>query len=136
MDGNQNVVVTDGWSNPASRTLYESRWPGEPDCQHAYAEGRQCGACSFYAALDGDWGLCAFPHSRHWLESVFEHFTCPAQTQEGWGPHSFTADPNFHCLCGGEGDYWRPLVDAVQQAQGAKPSVLLDRQDVTFRKNP
>ena len=54
MDGNRNVIVTDDWSNPASRALYEARWRSEPGCQAAYHEGRQCGGCSFYVAFDAD----------------------------------------------------------------------------------
>lgn len=114
MTGNRNAIVTADWSNSASRDLYEARWPGESDCRAAHDEGRQCGGCSFFAPLNADWGLCAHSLSRHWLETVSEHFTCPAQTPEGWGPHSFTADADSHCLCGGEADYWRPLVEALQ----------------------
>jgi hypothetical protein len=46
-----------------------------------------------------DWGLCCHPRSRHFAETTFEHFTCPSQTPEGWGPHSFSDDPEFHCRC-------------------------------------
>jgi len=127
MGDNRNVIVTDDWSNPASRTLYVAQWPDEPDCQIAYREGRQCGGCSFFAAFDREWGLCAHPQSRHWLETVFEHFTCPAQMPEGWGPHSFTADLDSHCLCGGEADYWRPLVAAFRRTQDAEPGTAPDR---------
>ncbi|MGL6094292.1 MAG: hypothetical protein ACRC7O_00640 [Fimbriiglobus sp.] len=121
MDGNRNVIVTGDWSNPASRALYEAQWPGEPGCQLAYHEGRQCGGCSFFAAFDADWGLCAHPGSRHRLETVFEHFTCPTQVPEGWGPHNFSTDPDSWCLCGGEADYWQPLVVAVRRLQDAEP---------------
>ena len=32
---------------------------------------------------------------------MFEHFTCPAYVNEGWGPHSFTEMQEMHCRCGG-----------------------------------
>lgn len=108
MSNNRNVVMTGGWSDPASRALYETVWPSEPECQAAYEDGRQCGGCSYFAALNSDWGLCAHPSSRHSLETVFEHFTCPSHVPEGWGPHSFTADPDFHCVCGGEARHRQP----------------------------
>jgi hypothetical protein len=97
-----NVVRTDGWSDPASERLYREGWPGEPDCRERHARGDQCGGCAFFAPLNADWGLCAHPGSRHRLETVFEHFTCPAHVPEGWGPHSFSADPDDHCRCAGE----------------------------------
>lgn len=121
MEGNRNLVVINGWSNPASQALYEAQWPLEPDCQAAYNDGRQCGGCSFFAAINADWGLCAHPMSRHQLETVFEHFTCPVHVAEGWGPHSFSTDPGSHCLCGGEADHWRPLVAAVRLVQETEP---------------
>lgn len=102
MNHNQNQLATTSWSNLASAELYQAGWPGEPACQAQYEEGRQCGGCSFFAKFDADWGLCAFAKSRHYLETVFEHFTCPHHVHEGWGPHSFTEDASFHCRCGGE----------------------------------
>lgn len=102
MDGSGNRIRTDGWSNPVSRGLYEDRWPGEPDCQDRHARGDQCGGCAFFAPLNTGWGLCVHPASRHHLETVFEHFTCPAHVSEGWGPHSYSTDPSDHCRCGGE----------------------------------
>ena len=99
MEGNQNSIVTRRWSNPASESLYRNQWPDEPVCQEQYYYGRQCGGCSFFAAFNEDWGLCCSSSSRHHLETVFEHFTCPSYAHEGWGPHSFTDDPSFHCRC-------------------------------------
>jgi hypothetical protein len=99
---NANSIITDGWSDPHSAQLYQERWPNEPDCRDRHARGEQCGGCSFFAPLNSDWGLCAHPASRHRLETVFEHFTCPNHVPEGWGPHSFSTDPGDHCRCGGE----------------------------------
>lgn len=117
--GNRNLIVIDDWSDPASQALYEAQWPSESECLRAYQEGRQCGGCTFFAPFNSDWGLCANPGSRHRLETVFEHFTCPSQVDEGWGPHSFSEDINVRCLCGGEADYWRPLIEAIQRGQNA-----------------
>jgi len=97
-----NRIATNGWSNPHSEQLCREQWPYEPGCRERHARGEQCGGCSFFAPLNTDWGLCAHPSSRHHLESVFEHFTCPVQVPEGWGPHNFSADPDDHCRCGGE----------------------------------
>jgi len=102
MSSNQNHIATHHWSNPASELLYRVGWPDEPDCKAQHEQGRQCGGCSFFAAFNQDWGLCTHASSRHHLETVFEHFTCPQYVHEGWGPHSFTEDTSFHCRCGGE----------------------------------
>src|SRR5262245_30891177 len=91
---NRNFIVQGGWSDDDSRLRYESRWAGEPHVLRRYEDGEQCGGCSFYAKFDPDWGLCCHPRSRHHLETVFEHFTCPVQVNEGWGPHSFTETPD------------------------------------------
>lgn len=101
MSGNQNRVITDNWSNRASRDLYMAGWPDAPLYREKYESGQQCGGCSFYAKFNSDWGLCAYDQSPHYLETVFEHFTCPHIVNEGWGPHSFSTDPRFHCRCGG-----------------------------------
>ena len=101
MRENQNRIVTDQWSNPASRALYEAGWPDERGRREQHDEGYQCGGCSFYAKFNADWALCAHPKSRHYLETVFEHFTCPMHAPEGWGPHSFSEHSDFHCSCGG-----------------------------------
>lgn len=101
MRDNCNHIVTNEFSSPASQKLYHAAWPDEPETRELYQDGRQCGGCSFFARFNTDWGLCAHPGSRHHLETVFEHFTCPAHVNEGWGPHSFTSDAEAHCRCGG-----------------------------------
>jgi len=104
---NLNQIVTTNWSNPQSEQLYQLRWPDEPDVRTACEEGQQCGGCSFFAEFNADWGLCCHAQSRHFLETVFEHFVCPSHVNEGWGPHSFSVEPEFHCRCGGNGsEYW------------------------------
>jgi hypothetical protein len=60
-----------------------------------------CGGYSSFAPFNADWGLCCHRGSEHRLETVFEHFTCPAFINKGWGPHNFTDDPEFNCQCGG-----------------------------------
>src|SRR6476661_4382550 len=90
MPDNRNVIVTNEFSNPASQQMYKAGWPDEPATKALYKDGSQCGGCSFYAKFNSDWGLCAHAASRHHLETVFEHFTCPNHVNEGWGPHSFT----------------------------------------------
>jgi hypothetical protein len=105
---NGNHIITEGWSNEATKSLYESKWPDEPELRTACSEGdKQCGGCAFFAPFNSDWGLCANSNSRHRLETVFEHFACPTYMHEGWGPHSFTEDATLHCRCRGEGsEYW------------------------------
>lgn len=88
MNGNQ--IVTDRFSNPVSETLYQTRWQNEPaTAENFYHKGKQCGGCSFFAKFNEDWGLCCHRDSRHQLETVFEHFTCPSYVDEGWAAHSF-----------------------------------------------
>jgi hypothetical protein len=99
---NANKIITNAWSNPQSQQLMELHWPDEPGLRVLYANGDQCGGCSFFADFNEDWGLCCHAESRHHLETVFEHFTCPSYVRECWGPHSFTKDTSFHCRCGGE----------------------------------
>ncbi len=86
---NENHVVTDKFSNPESERRYRANWPEEPALFAQYEEGGQCGGCAFFAPFSGDWGLCCNPSSRHLTETVFEHFTCAALVNEGWGSHSF-----------------------------------------------
>jgi len=99
---NQNRITTDAFSSPQSAERYRQLWADEPECQRKHENGEQCGGCSFYAKFNFDWGLCCHGKSRHFRETVFEHFTCPAYVHEGWGPHSFCEDANFHCHCEGE----------------------------------
>jgi hypothetical protein len=87
---NQNGIITDRWSNDESQKLYESQWPNEPETQRQYENGGQCGGCSFFAPFNFDWGLCCHTKSRHHLETVFEHFTCPTFVNDGWDSHSFS----------------------------------------------
>lgn len=118
---NSNQIVTNRWSNPQSERAYAGGWPGEPDLKCKADEGDQCGGCSFFAPFNEDFGLCCHPASRHHLETVFEHFTCPAYTPEGWGPHSFTADKDHHCRCAGErSDYWDGVVRFFRERGLAK----------------
>lgn len=86
---NSNVILTNDFSNSDSRQLYETQWPEEPPTQALYKRGQQCGGCSCFAPLNSDWGLCCHSRSRHHLETVFEHFTCPNHVDEGWQSHSF-----------------------------------------------
>ena len=100
MEGIPNAIRIDGWSDPTSERIYAARWPDDPACREQHSRGEQCGGCSFFAPLNADWGLCLHPLSRHHLETVFEHFTCPDHMAEGWGPHSFSRDREHHCRCG------------------------------------
>ena len=113
---NANLLITDRWSNLNSQELYEAHWSEEPLCRQLHEQGRQCGGCAFFAEFNSDWGLCCQSRSRHYLETTFEHFTCPSYVHEGWGPHSFTEDKEFHCRCHGhDPEYWDNLVQILQQ---------------------
>lgn len=87
---NKNQIVTDSWSNDRTAALYKEGWPDEPAMRvQAREDCLQCGGCSFFAPFNADWGLCCHPSSRHHLETVFEHFTCPTYEGEGWGTAQF-----------------------------------------------
>ena len=88
---NENHIVTTRFSNGDSERRYREDWPDEPELRLQAEEGGQCGGCGFFAPFNSDWGLCCNPKSRHLTETVFEHFTCSALVNEGWGSHSFTA---------------------------------------------
>jgi hypothetical protein len=93
---NKNQIVTNAFSNPESEKLFNTLWAEEPEiAENFHFNGRQCGGCSFYGKFNVDWGLCCHPKSRHHLETVNEHFTCPHQVNEGWMSHSFI-DFNAH----------------------------------------
>ena len=87
--GNGNTIVTNRWSDPDSEKLYKDEWPSEPDLREQWLSGLQCGGCAFFAKFNSDWGLCCNDKSRHHLETVFEHFTCPAFIDDGWDAHTF-----------------------------------------------
>ena len=98
---NENQIITDGWSNKESEALYVNGWPDEPGMYEKYSEAcEQCGQCSFFAKFNSDWGLCCLSKSRHHLETVFEHFSCPAYVGENWKAHSFDEREEYHCHCG------------------------------------
>ena len=87
---NQNKIITDKFSNPESEKLYFSQWENDPEIyEQFYANGKQCGGCSFYAPFNSDWGLCCHKQSSHYLETIFEHFSCRKHVEEGWDSHSF-----------------------------------------------
>lgn len=92
MNGNRNVIVVNAFSNVSSEEMYRANWPADAASRALYDEGLQCGGCSFFGKLNSDWGLCLHAKSRHHLETVFEHFTCPSHVNEGWDAHSFS-DP-------------------------------------------
>jgi hypothetical protein len=99
---NENRIILSGFSNPAFERLYSGQWADDPKLWQQNQLGEQCGGCSFFAKLNLDLGICCHTRSRHFTETVFEHFTCPAYVHEGWGPHSFTEDTEFHCRCSGD----------------------------------
>ena len=99
---NTNSVETQNWSNPNSQYFFENGWPNDPGLFDKYQQGIQCGSCSFFASFNDHWGLCCFEKSRHFKETIFEQFTCPSQINEGWGPHSFSANSEDHCQCEAE----------------------------------
>lgn len=78
---NRNQVVSTQWSNHTSEALYNARWPDEPELAEQCDEGKQCLSCPYYVPFNTDWGLCASAVSRHYLETVFEHFTCDQFTE-------------------------------------------------------
>lgn len=96
MHDNTNTITTSAFSSALSEQMYKAKWPNDPFSRDLYEEGIQCGGCSFFAKFNFDWGLCANPKSRHHLETVFEHFTCPCHVNEGWGPHSFRENPDIN----------------------------------------
>lgn len=87
-----NTIITNDFSNPKTKELYKSK---------NWIEN-QCGGCSFFAPLNQDFGLCCLKKSVHFKETVFEHYGCDTQVNEGWGPHSFSENEEDHCKCENE----------------------------------
>jgi len=87
---NRNQIITNEFSNNDSEKLYYSGWKGKPLIRKKYEEGEQCGACRFFAPFNADYGLCCFKESEHFLETVFEHFTCKDIIMGSWSSHSFS----------------------------------------------
>jgi hypothetical protein len=86
---NRNVIVTEAFSNSDSKAMFDNHWPNEPELYARQRDGEQCGGCAFFAKFNFDWGLCCYAKSRHHLETVFEHFTCPVIVNDGWDAHTF-----------------------------------------------
>lgn len=112
---NRNHIENRTFSNEETAKLFKEK--GAPE--------NQCGGCSFFAPLNGDWGLCLNPESAFLQETVFEHFGCEAVSVEGWGPHAFTSDSSAHCWCGGETPEEKVKTDALVLAE-ALEKLLLD----------
>jgi hypothetical protein len=124
---NQNLICIDRWSNPETEAIYKGRFREQPELQLQHENGDQCGGCAFFAAFNADWGLCCLADSPHHLETVFEHFTCKDFVREGWGPHSFTKDTDFHCRCGGApSEYWDKLISTFRQYETPQPRAVDD----------
>ena len=93
---NQNFIVTHGFSNYETQLLYTKMCnkKADPKLQELYGTGCGCLACNFYAPLNFDWGLCLYNRSQHYLESVFEHYTClsytPPEDENDCEAHTFT----------------------------------------------
>ena len=86
---NKNIITEREFSNPELLMMYETHWPNDHGLYKRYEDGEQCGGRSFFAPLNTDYGICCHGKSRHFKETVFEHFTCPSIVNEGWGHHSF-----------------------------------------------
>jgi len=96
IDRNSNHIVTHGFSNPASEHLYKTVWREEPEAQAKYRSGWDCVGCNFFAALNSDWGVCCYKRSRHYTETVFEHFTCRSHVNKPDGEGSTFSDYHLY----------------------------------------
>lgn len=79
----QGVLVFGGWGQEwmtvADLTAARDRWVARSYAvapPEAETDGIQCGSCYWYAALDGDDGLCANKDSEQDGRVVFEHGGC------------------------------------------------------------
>ncbi len=115
---NTNIIKTDGFSCPESEALFNSGFSSDPEARRVHEAGGQCGACSFFAPFNDDYGLCCHHASRHLTETVFEHFTCPSFVDEGWGVHSFSSRQERHCQCQGEfREHYERLIQILKGEQ-------------------
>ena len=81
------VVSRGGWSNRwvSTRELRAAlkRWVKQSlecapeDAEHPEYGPSQCGGCRYFAAWDGDYGLCCNPRSPQDGRFCFEHGGCP-----------------------------------------------------------
>jgi hypothetical protein len=118
--GNENRVRTDAFSNRASYEMYVQHWPDDPKTRNLADNGFQCLTCSFYAPFNMDWGLCCHRKSRHFTETVWEHFTCPVHVSEGSGAHSFTEDRESHCRCQDMPTFYPKTLEDVQPLESVQ----------------
>ncbi len=88
---NQNLIITDEFSNPDSEMEYLSDYPLDAKARANAEQCWQCGGCSYFSPFTTSYGLCHNQNSRHYLETVFEHFTCAVIDIESWEYHSFGA---------------------------------------------
>ncbi len=75
-DADTNTIKTDTWSNPAAEDWFDNKWEGEPEILNLFEEGSRCIRCVHFQAFNENWGLCFQKASRHYLETIFNSFTC------------------------------------------------------------
>ena len=87
---NKNKIITNGFSNRNTEKIYDNLFQSDDKAKQLYERGCQCGSCSYFAELNKDYGLCCYMKSDHYLETIFEHFTCSKHIEENWNAHSFS----------------------------------------------